>query len=651
MQRLPQLVLLTLMSAIFATVAVGEESEPVGDTALERAETLVEQSDRYLHHSHLKRGMTGYGLSVFEGTEIERFDVEIISVIPHYTPQQDVILARLSGQGLEHSGIIAGMSGSPVYVRDPSDGKEKLIGAVAMGWSAQKDPICGIQPITQMLAVAENGGRDDGPPVRVADGESAASRSEFLSTVLDPHKRDFAGLIASRMGQRSQRTDDSHPQLRPLATPLAVSGASPPVLRKLRETLSAADIMPVQVGGGGSTDAPEIDELELQPGSVLVIPVIEGDVEWFASGTVTDVTDERVLAFGHGLLSSGELELPMGPGAVHTVVPHLLRSFKLAAPGKIAGSLTRDESAAVMAEIGREPVMVPMTVRVLWTDTGRQQTFRYRVCRHHDLTGLLAGSLVYESGLAWHEAPLHHTVRYTVRTDYAGLGAYEASNVSRGWNFARVSSDLTRPLYSLEFNPFGEPPKLESIEVEMTVSPGDSGAEILELRLDSRTYRPGDTVTGSVVIRPFRQERVSLPVSFELPEDLPEGKHQLMACDNTAATESWQREMPHKFDPQTIEELYAALNRVVELPADCLYLRLPLQSRGLALRHEELPDIPASRADIIARAETLRTHGFAGAKVRRVRTDYVLRGSVLAEFEVRERPAETLLQSREGAGK
>ncbi|MFP3937960.1 MAG: hypothetical protein ACLFVW_06425 [Phycisphaerae bacterium] len=650
MQRLWHWVFLAAMLAISASIAVGEEGETISDTALAKAEKLVEHSDRYLHHSQLKRGMTGYGLSVFEDTEIERFDVEILSVIDNYTAHQDVILARLSGRGLEHSGIIAGMSGSPVYVRDPSDGKEKLIGAVAMGWSGQKDPICGIQPITQMLAVAESARQGaDGEPR--AAGETRAARKEFLATVLDPNRRDFTNLIAARMDEDAPAGDESHPQLQPLATPLAVPGISRAGLRSLRENLSAANIMPVQVGGGGSADEGESAQIDLESGSVLVIPVIEGDLEWFASGTVTDVTEDRVLAFGHSMFASGEAELPVGPGSIHTVVPHILRSFKLAAPRGVTGSLTRDESSAVLAEIGRKPGMIPMTVRVRWDGTGREQTYNYRICRHRDLTGLLAGALVYESALGWHDAPVHHTTRYTVSADYAELGTYRVTNAVRGWTFSKAASDLTRPLYALQHNPFGEPPELESLEVDMTVSPVDSGAQILELQLDSRTYRPGDTVTGSVVIRPFREERMSLPVSIELPEDLPEGAHQLTACDNVVATESLQQEMPHRFDPETVEELYAALNRVVELPGDYLYLRLPVAKGGVALRKQELPDLPSSRADIVAHAEKLQTHGFASAKVRKIQTDYVLRGSAIAEFTVRKRPGETLLHSREGAAK
>jgi hypothetical protein len=348
---------------------------------------------------------------------------------------------------------------------------------------------------------------------------------------------------------------------------------------------------------------------------------------------------------------SGEIELPMGPGYVHAVVPHLLRSFKLSAPLEIAGSLMRDEGTAVTARVGRKVSMIPMTVRVEWADSGRRQTFHYRVCRHRDLTMLFAQTLVYESGLAYHDPPTYHTVRYKLAAEYADLGRYEVSNVATGWGFYRTASDLVRPIYAVEYNPYAEPPELESLEVEMTVSRGEIGVMILDLRLDAETYRPGDTVTGSVILRPFRGERVSLPIRFKLPDDLPEGTHALTACDSIAATARRQQEMPHRFDPDTLEELFDAVQRTVELPADRLYLRLPLDSGGLALGQQELPDLPLSRAGIVAQAGKLDTHAFVRSKVERIRTDYVLDGSVTAEFTVRERPREALLRTQEGAGK
>ena len=193
MQKLGRLLTSVLCwTAVIASArAEPPQTQPSGDNVLNAAAELVRRSDRYLHHDRLRRGMKGYGLTVLAGTKIVRFQVEIISVVTQWSPHQDIILARLSGQGLEKTGIIAGMSGSPVYVKDPADGKDKLIGAVAYGWSMQKEPLCGIQPITQMLAIRVAGKQAEGG----AKKASAVRAGKLLSAAMDPRKVNFARLV------------------------------------------------------------------------------------------------------------------------------------------------------------------------------------------------------------------------------------------------------------------------------------------------------------------------------------------------------------------------------------------------------------------------------------------------------------------------
>ena len=222
-----------MILALLCGAACAEQPAPgvSGDSALAAAERYVRKSDRYLHHSRLRRGMKGYGLTVMSGVRIARFDVEIISVVEGWGPHQDVILARLSGKdvggvNIAVSGIISGMSGSPVYVQDPADGKYKIIGAVSYGWYAQKEAQCGLQPITQMIAVAgflSTGEEKDnkGKEGVVAAGAGARAPREYLAAVLNPRKADFSKMF------RPARPALSGPparasRLTPLAMPLMI---------------------------------------------------------------------------------------------------------------------------------------------------------------------------------------------------------------------------------------------------------------------------------------------------------------------------------------------------------------------------------------------------------------------------------------------
>src|SRR6516162_3573115 len=111
--------------------------------------------DSYWQIDDLRAGMKGQGRTVMKGTKIESFDAEVLGILKNTSPGRDMILCRLSGLNLEKTGVIAGMSGSPIYI----DGK--LLGAVAYAWPFGKEPIAGITPFCQMYSYVESYERRD----------------------------------------------------------------------------------------------------------------------------------------------------------------------------------------------------------------------------------------------------------------------------------------------------------------------------------------------------------------------------------------------------------------------------------------------------------------------------------------------------------
>ena len=619
-----------------------------GDPELAAARDLVEKSDRYLHHSRLRRGMKGYGLTVLAGMEIVRFDVEIVSVVSRWGPHQDVILARLAGQNLAKSGIIAGMSGSPCFVTDPRDGKAKMIGAVAYGWSSQNVPLCGIQPITQMLVVHRNMSRRAAGGAAADAGASGGSPApaEFLEAVLTPEKKDF-----SRIGWPDRTAEPASasrgPRLAPLVTPLMVSGLSGRTLSQVEGLFAAAGMVPVQAGGVPAGLAGAAKDAKFRPGSAISVPLATGDADMSAVGTVTEVIGDSLLAFGHSFRAAGDVEMPIGPAYVHTVVSSKVRSFKLSGTLGITGALTRDEQVGVGGVVGKKVEMVPMTVTVDWKADGRKQVFRYGVCWHRYFTSSLMRTLLYNASWGWRELPEHHTVRYSVDIEYDKLGMYRAANISSGSDIFDVSSDLTRPVSALLNNPWGvKSPRVKRVDVKVTVQSNETTAGILQLELDGPVYRPGETITGAVTVRPFRSDRTTIPVRFTLPGDLPEGDYTLYAGDAAYALGRAQSEMPHRYRARNLRELFGAIKRVVQPQADHLYLRVPLARGGLAIRRQELPDLPESTARILAEARKIDARRFTRAIVRTEKTPYVLSGSASASFRVEARPGETLIRQQ-----
>jgi hypothetical protein len=625
------------------------------DERLDAARQFVESSDRYLYHGRLEPGMKGYGLTVLSGTKIVRFNVEIVSVMANFGPHQAVVLARLSGQGLEKTGIIAGMSGSPCYVH--ADGKDKLIGAVAYGWSGQKEPLCGIQPITQMLAMANvpGEGAPTSRPTEVANPVAigkAPDESGVMKAVLDPEKLDFAQLVAPDLHGRAG--EQGATRLAPLATPLAVSGASPRAMSYLTDRLAPAGMIPVQGGSALQVQQVAARTTRLEPGSAVSVPLLMGDASYSAVGTVTDVVGDKVLAFGHSFFGEGEIAYPIATAYVDTVISNIMTSFKLASDLKLTGTLDRDEQVGVAGRIGAVPAMIPMAVRINWTDLpGRQehykQAYRFDVVSSRWMTPLMVNLITQDVVWMWREPPEEHTVRHHVRLEFEGLGTYEADNVTSGRAMFSAMSDLSRAIVAMANNDLGTPPKLLSIDLSMQIEKGTLQAEVLDLKLDGEVYRPGQTVTGKLHVQPFRVKRQSIPVSFKLPDDLPEGTYELTACDATTAGKAMVEEMPHRFEPKTVKQLFDAVKLTVRYHNDRLYLRIPLPSGGgLALDHNELPDLPGSKAAIIRQADRLDTAAFSASLEQSEPTPYVLRGSVIAKIEVTKTPRQTLVGSAVG---
>lgn len=649
------------------------ETPSYGDESLDAAVKFVDASDRYLHHRKLTIGMKGYGLTVMKGTELVKFDVEIVSIMGRWAPHQDVIVARCSGLGLEKSGIIAGMSGSPVFVVDPADGKEKMIGAVAYGWQFPKEPLCGLQPITQMLAAsgvipygkaakestANNAAAVEGGSQPLAGGRQASK--EYLATFLNPEKLDFApyalntSLLAE--GSRATRTNYGRANpadpydasnLVPLGIPLSVSSSNPRLLADTTRAFQSLGFLAVQGGAVTPEQAQALKISKFIPGSAIAVTLVTGDADMSGTGTVTEVIGDRVLAFGHPMLGEGDTEFPIAPAYIHTIVSTLNKSFKLASSGTAIGSLDGDRSTGVFGRMGPQtkPVkMIPMTVNVEWKDEGRKETYKYNVSRFRAFAATLSRAMIAKSLTAWRNMPEHFVIRHDIEIDYGKLGKFHASDIAAD-NDDAVASDLTRAVAGLSANPLGKVELPESIVVNVTIEKGEQAAGLLQLKLDGRLFRPGDTVTGNIVIRPFRKDRTSVPVRIKLPETLPDGKYTLTACDAAEAMKLHLEENPQKANPRTTEQLFAALQETVSLRNDRIYLRLPLNQGGLALGTSELPDLPASRAQIIGEAGKLDTFQFSRTLVEEIKSDYVVHGSSAVSFEVQQKPRQTLLHGQ-----
>jgi len=550
---------------------------------------------KYMAPNELRRGMKGFGRTVLKGVEITRFEVEVLGVMRNvYYARQDVILIRCSGAGLEHSGIISGMSGSPVYITDGEGENPRMIGAVAFGWTFNKDPICGVQPITQMLGIE---GVSTTQPATTRSGAASVLRwREWLRVPGDECR--FAAVFGpgpQPLAAAETPADPGGLGLRPLVAPIMVSGASPQTMSFLRDRLKDSGFEPVPSGGFGGGE--EFGEVRLEPGSVLCVPLMRGDIHMDALGTCTEVIGDQVLGFGHAFFADGAVEMPMATGAVHTVIPSVLTSRKIGAAIETVGTLVRDENTGIFGRTGPTPRMIPCHVRV--REPGRECEYRYECLQHQFFTPMLFGAAVYESLMAHQGLPLEHTLRYTIETAFEDLGTFRSSNIASQSGASAVAGDAMMPVAALLDNDFGKA-RVERMSVEIAVEPKAHAATIERAELARNRVKPGETLDVQVQWRPFRESLVTQSYTLKVPDDLPEGTYTLTVCSSRGHVMALQNEKPYLFRAESMKDMLDAMNFVARFRDDRVFLRLSLPTGGLSVGRDALPEMPSFRRRILA---------------------------------------------------
>ena len=595
---------------------------------------------RHMRVSEVKPGMRGYGLSVFRGTTIERFEVEVVSILRNFNPKHDVILIRCSGAGLEHSGAISGMSGSPVYLADER-GRERMIGAFAYGWPLLKDPLAGVQPIEYMLKMPEADAKPvaASQPMGMRRGADARQRMHWsLGDVVPlpggktPKTFPFASLSSLEPNPNHFANFNDKSRLAPLASPLMVAGVPSRVLDAYAPLLRAYGMIPMQAGGGGSakTDAKN-STVQLEPGSVLAVPMVTGDVDFTAIGTVTEVIGGRVFGFGHPFVNEGPTALPMGTGEINGVLARLDQSLKLGSLLSLKGALTTDRAVGVAGAEGDVPPTAPIELRVRYADGSQDETYRFNCALHPRLTPMLGALALSAAMSGMRELPQYHTINYDLDIAFSNGQELRMSDVAVNAGGAWPIQGVVLPLVAAMENPF-ERVTLKQITGTVTVVPEAREAEILSVNIPRLKYKPGETVKAFVTYRPFRGAEAILPIELQLPSDLGDGTYQLVVGGWERFVTDEQMAQPFRFTAESSEQVFAVLRDVMSLRHNALYVRLLRQPDGIAVGRVAMPRLPSSRRQVLLSSGRSNTTPFVSSTVKVIPTDLVMQGA--AEFEL-----------------
>ena len=541
-----------------------------------------------LEVSGIHPGQKGYGLCDFgNGAGVQRFGVEILGVMREYAPKQDLILARLTGNNLEKSGVIAGMSGSPVYI------DEKLVGAVAYGWPFSEEAIAGITPIASMLDIRHV---PAAAPVPIGAPAPAGSRAQAASLVATLRDQDFVPGFRALV-ERAFPAAASGMGASPLPIPLSLSPFAA-ADSFLSDVFSRAGFVAVPTGAAARTSGVDRPPAPADPGAPAAPPLgpgssvatilISGDMTMAATGTVTWVDGGNVLAFGHPFLSMGPVEMPMADSEVIGVLPSMYRSFKFASAGKVLGSISQDRSTGILGSFGASAAMVPVRVSIV-SESAPAQTYRFQVVRNAMLTPILAATAIDttlstlekstgERTLVWKSsiATPGRTIHYD--SVFSGLNAKDQA--------VSAMALLTNYLMANEFHDLA----IDGIDVAIEHSDDLKNARITEVEPEKDRVRPGETVMVRVGLQDFRGTARHVMLALPIPADTPPGALTVFVGDGLSATAFDLSLFPA--DPRSLDQVLDFLDRLK--PANSVNLLAYRNGPGAVVAGRELSALPPS---------------------------------------------------------
>jgi hypothetical protein len=546
--------------------------------------------------AEVRPGMRGVGRTVFEGTRIDEFRVEVLGVLENVLgPGGSMILARLEGGPLEKTGVIAGMSGSPVFI----DGK--LVGAVAYSFPFAKETIGGITPFAEMVAATKNHApRPASARLSLPRGSGAPAFPLDREALVGALKRPLPSVVAEPAALRGSLPPGlAGASLQPIAMPLSFSGFDASVLDWARPLFAGQGFTPVT--GASRGQAPPASSSALEPGSAVGVSLVDGDFDLSATGTVTAIDGDRVYAFGHPFFNLGPTQFPLRTAWVYSVFPSLYSSFKITAPMDVVGTMDQDRATAIAGRLGAPPRMIPVRVS-LNTSRGQERRFDFRVVEDE----LLSPALAFISLLSALQGSERQygtaTIRVAAKLALSGGREVRVEDLyAQDQPALQASALVAAPLAYLMSNDF-ERVSVEGLNVEVRSQEVVQTATLQRAWLErAGPIRPGTSVSLKVLLRTYRGETRTETIPVEIPRSAAEGTYSLLVSDASTITNLEQREMRQPFVPRDLDQLVRAINGLRR--NNHLYARLMRPESGAIVSGEYMQSLPPSVLAVLGSGE------------------------------------------------
>jgi hypothetical protein len=596
--------------------------------------------------AEIRRGLRGVAYTVFEGVTPEPMEVEILGVLKDAIgPGQDMILARLHGEKPEYTGVVAGMSGSPVYI----DGR--LVGALSYRIGQfSKEPICGITPIEKMLEVRDSAAGDG---MRMAENGPGQNRN--------------AGILRSAQNDKTFAVDGSSVAVsgsgvvQPIETSLVFGGFSQATVDRFGGEFRAMGMTPV-AGLGGAAEAGTKQPEPIVPGSAVSAILVRGDLSISGTCTVTYVDPTQLLACGHPITQFGPVSMPMTKAEVLATLASPLNAFKIINTTETVGSFTQDRESAILGRFGVDARMIPVSVEVVGERSaqdsahgelkrvsdpisngilsGSAHPMHFEVLDNRELTPSAMLVSVYQSLSGTNGSANEMSYRMSGELTLKGLPPVRMEGMMSPTE--NNSGAVTSALYVNErFNKlYGnsvEQPKVTGLKLRMEAIPERRSAVIEGARVGRTEVRAGETLEVEATLHPYQAEAKVVRLKVKLPDTLTPGPMRVVVSDGAVldrlTVSSGGSPAAH---PVALADAVAQLNR--SHANDRVYVTLLDHTAQASLDAESLPSVPLSMANVLEplkASQKLQLTGESAVEAGSVVTEYAVTGSQVLTIEVR----------------
>ncbi len=563
--------------------------------------------------SEIRTGMKGTGKTIFRGNSAGDFTFTVLGFIEKFVPGKNLIIVELESPLLEGSGVVAGMSGSPVYI----DGR--LIGAVAYGFNFSKKPIAGVTPIEDILAAGEH---------------TSPSYSIDISNIKVQFDRENVGRIADLIRGELVRRATTTPvsEIVPIRLVGASQGIHPRALGPLNAMFSP--VSSLQVTRKLDRTPPSDELFRIHPADAAAVPLIRGDFEYSASGTVTHVDGKRVYLFGHPFFNLGTVNFPLHKAEVVTMVPSYQNSFRLTASRNMIGTVIQDRFSCLQADLGDGPYMIPLKVFL----KRRNRNFSIEMVDHPLLTPALTAVAMENIFISEYQQYGFNSIRVKGR-----IFVENEKNIIIDDLFSGTSSfsEFSNLLMAVQFFLMNNPEKrikIQKLDFEITGSEIVRRTNLENVILDKNAYAPGETIRAKLFFRNERGNMVSEETGLRAPGLKPGSPFLILVGDKDEIVRFDAKNIKTSYFPTRLSHLVRAINNLRK--NNRVYFKVMTPASGLFVKGYEYSHLPPSMKSVLEYNATSNNQSriqYSTLAEYQMELPAVVRGRKLFKLKIRER--------------